>query len=1592
MNGVMGATTDRFSVNVVLGEGFDLAGAKLTLVIDAAQSPQVSDLYDVLLAAEPIGLRVNSAQLSASRQGQPPASSAQPPAGPAQPPASPAQLLADQKNCAPSPKHLVIDGCLCEADMLLGECPLFEGAEIRPAEHFTDPLGAQNKSVLAVVGGLECAEQTNFGFNQVVVGRHHSADLRLENPAISLRHLSLYSTPSGQGYVSDLDSVNRNYLESPPAHLPEQLLAGRATRFVSGQRIYTPGAVLESRHLTDHKPPPAGRSPLGHLSTGRLPKLEFKRPPRPEPPPVPPTLKLPDLDSRQSQLPLRPPTWATFAVPLAMGIALAVLFSPYMALFALLGPAMAVTTWLEGRGRSKKEGKQRHKKFKTILADCETFFHEAAAAEVQRRRFEHPDPAETLRWAELATSRLWSRRNTDHGFLLLAVGRHHEAWQPAVQIGEKAQQAARTDANSRNSNSVVESTSGESKPTKTRHSKKAKTSKNLALADEVAKLFKAMIPLQDVPLAVDFSRGTVGIAGVSGASVLRWVIMQAVCRFGPADLELVIPGASTLAQLDQSWDWLNWLPHVKSTAVDSKILANGASSVNGASPVNGVSPAGGASPANGVSPANGASLDAGRRKHTWLIFLQPPKQLPLLPQGISAVILSPTTAELPPACEVCIEVLDGLGRGTVRKTSFPPAQGEAPAGLSATEIKAVSLDGIRQQTAANSARRLARWEDPLEAKPGKFIPEQITLAELLRVESPKGFSGQQLSQIWAQSRQSGSFVAPIGSAEDGLVCLDLPTAGPHALVAGTTGSGKSELLRCIVVSLAIAVEPERLNFVLIDYKGGSAFDICSELPHVVGLVTDLDEHLGERALTCLRAELAYRERFLRSAGVSDVAHLAAGQPGLPRLVVIVDEFASLANELPTFLESLVGIAQRGRSLGVHLLLATQRPAGVVSPEIRSNTNIRIGLRMLDSLDSQDVLGTAVASDIPQGKPGRGYIRVGAGEAQPFQVASVSSTTSSSHCAPVEVRHFKPVTSRAVMVSSSSHDSTDLTHFIRSAKQAWELRGSAELRCPWPEPLPEKIAFHTLAEQLKQHLESPSASLAVPLGLADLPKEQTQRYFYWQPCDSNLFCLGQPDSGAGEAMLSAALLLCQAARPKELHLHGLNFGAAGLSKLAALKHAGTIASQSEPEKCIRLLDFLFAELAERQAASYRQVPKLVLLIDNLGALWHFLEAERQFQRLEKLIRLAIDGTSWEMSILATAESLAAVSRRMLSSASQQLLFQMPNELDYSLAGVNPGRKAGVNPAGKLIPGRAFLAASGIEIQTPCFGEVGGTGLGGRVEPAENSGLDDVIASLSQIASSGQVRASRGRGFVTERDFVSRLGLPKRVAPLPKELSVADLGVDVEFADGTASIPLGLGYDHVPVELKFPFSRHAIVCGRPRSGKSSTLKLMSQLLAKSNAQTVALCPGNSPLATEPSLLAWAPTVVKLLQATEHTVQPDQPVWLLMDETVGLDDTGELIPLLLQKAPPIFHLVVAGTPDYFRAGTPSWLQRILADKSGVLLSPSAADYDLLEVSVETASYRLEDLSVSKGRALVVNDGQVHPCQLAKPDLSQEPCQPQA
>lgn len=382
------------------------------------------------------------------------------------------------------------------------------------------------------------------------------------------------------------------------------------------------------------------------------------------------------------------------------------------------------------------------------------------------------------------------------------------------------------------------------------------------------------------------------------------------------------------------------------------------------------------------------------------------------------------------------------------------------------EVCEVSVEPLSGAQAGEIALTLALRA--ADAFPAAVPPAAVALAELLE----------------APPVSTGGLAAVIGVDGAVPVVVDLVADGPHAVVTGITGSGKSELLLTWITALCAQRSPAEVTFLLADFKGGMAFDALAGLPHVTGIITDLDGAGAQRAIQSLRAELRRREAQLAMLGARDIAD---PRVELPRLVIVVDEFAALLGEQPELHAVFTDIGARGRALGMHLVLGTQRASGVLRDALFANCPLRISLRVVDSADSRAVIGTDAAALLPGDVAFRGMafvLRAGDTSPQAVRVARAGSGD------------------------------------IERAMHGWAQHPSP--RRPWLPPLPTRL---TLAE-LSVHASEAGEEGSVLLGLVDHPERQRQVALTLDiGGDRGLSIIGAAGSGKSAAL---ALIAAQVA--------------------------------------------------------------------------------------------------------------------------------------------------------------------------------------------------------------------------------------------------------------------------------------------------------------------------------------------------------------------------------------------------------------------------------------------------------------------------------
>lgn len=782
--------------------------------------------------------------------------------------------------------------------------------------------------------------------------------------------------------------------------------------------------------------------------------------------------------------------------------------------------------------------------------------------------------------------------------------------------------------------------------------------------------------LHGVPVTVDLSPGAViGLEGPGAAALARALVVQLAVQVGPADWQLAVASGSAGrdAGWDAGWDGCRWLPQLASPETGPMV------------------------PDDLAELAATVSHDD---RHLVVVVLDPAllasrtgpvRQVLAAARGSAAVLVvddHPGPAgrsRLPSWCTSRVRLGPAGGARLVDHGAAPVEL--RPAGLQPGLFTA-------------AAAALAGWSDPEAPDAGSTLPAEVRLSSLTGAVDAAA-----LARRW--SEPPGNPVAPLGAGASGPVHVDLATDGPHALVAGTTGAGKSELLRTLVCGLALGTSPEHLSFVLVDYKGGSAFDVCASLPHVAGVVTDLDAHLGERVLLGLDAELRRRERVLREAGVADLDGLrslpAHRRPSnLARLVVVVDEFATMAVELPDFLGALVAVAQRGRSLGVHLVLATQRPAGVVRDDVRANTNLRISLRVQSTAEAHDVVGDAAPATFPRQLPGRAMACLGGEERLVFQTAAVSCPPP-----PAGGRRLRVVLRGAEPSPADGSSSTELELLVRAACDAARQLGLRPPAAPWIPPLPDRL------------VEAPPGAV----GLLDDPEHQRQLPLVWAAHGHLVVCGGRR-SGSTSTLATAVRTVAAGASPSALHVYVLDGGGSGaLAGLRSLPHTGDVVPAGDAERVRRLLRRLDDELDERRLDAGRRARRVVLAVDGVGAVRTAVEADPELQGW--FDRLCLEGPALGMVLAVTAERPGVVGAALSAGTEARWVHRMSDPVEAASLGV-----AALPADGP--PGQVVDAATGLRGQVlapdaapvPAPGAVDPTDLPAAVRP-----LPAVVPTLS-----------------------------------------------------------------------------------------------------------------------------------------------------------------------------------------------------------------------------------------------------------------------
>jgi S-DNA-T family DNA segregation ATPase FtsK/SpoIIIE len=871
----------------------------------------------------------------------------------------------------------------------------------------------------------------------------------------------------------------------------------------------------------------------------------------------------------------------------------------------------------------------------------------------------------------------------------------------------------------------------------------------------------------DLPVSIDIMRlaaVTVDGDAAAGRSLLRALICQLAVMHGPHDLRIAAVVDPIAAR---EWDWLKWLPHHRhSHAVDDGGPARMTFSTLSAAE----SALAHGDGAHAVLLIDGEAITVGGSASRGF-------------DGVTAIELGSTTEQF---ADLRLTVSED--QVLVRHDDGDRLLGRP--------------DAMTQGQALAVARRLSCYRPSATTAAAVRISSAIAWSELMGIDDVGGFE------------PSGLLRAPIGVCEDGTrVELDIKEAaaggmGPHGLCIGATGSGKSEFLRTLTLGMIATHPPERLNLILVDFKGGATFLGLERAPHVAAVITNLadEAHLVARMRDALAGEVNRRQELLRAAGTfaniadyNEARAKSAGMTALPALFVVVDEFSEMLSQHPDFIDMFIAIGRLGRSLGIHLLLASQRVDEGRLRGLESHLSYRVCLKTFSAAESRSVLGVPDAYHLPS-TPGAAYLKTGAGEPVRFQTAFVSGPFAApkarapdTTAAPApRVYTAAPMGRVASDTGQTSATSSISTQTVLDAVLD-RLEGSGPpAHQVWLPPITESPMLESLLQRV-----GACVPLTVPMGVVDCPFDQRRELLvaHLAGATGNAAIVGGPRSGKSTALKTLILALAETHDPLDVQFYCLDFGGGVLSSLSTLPHVGSVAGRGDVELIRRTVVQLESLLRAREARRSSQEPsgddpygEVFLVVDG----WH--AGRQEFDGVEAAITaLAAQGLSYGIHVVVSASRWAEIRPALKDQIGTRIELRLgdpaESEMDRKRA-----RQLVQSPAGRGI------TRDGRELA--------------------------IAASRFDAAAADRLR----------RRYADRAA--PRIEVLPTRVDYGALITGSQAPRPGTQVLLGVGEAELtPIAVDFAADAHLVILGQGECGKTTALRVLCSEITRTNTAEAA-----------------------------------------------------------------------------------------------------------------------------------------------------------
>ncbi len=1226
-----------------------------------------------------------------------------------------------------------------------------------------------------------------------VIGRIDSCDVVLPNPRVSKKH-AVITKQNGNYVLSDNNSANHTYLNQAVIEKPEFLSDGDVISIADYNLTFCDG-VLSVGNLDDRTQDERHSDyPYWFRPSPRLKKLlptelvEIDNVPQPTSKPET------DIFSRMA-MPL------VMLISVVLTVALGVMNYTtliFMVPMSVVSIVLAITSNKKQKKHYVESEKKRVQRYTEYLNRKQDEIQKRILLQEAIMRETYPSALEIIRDIQRSKDNLWECSEKDDDFLHIRIGRGKDNISFEVK-GPKDGFVLEEDG----------------------------------LAEKAKDIIKKNKYANDIPILCDImGSGLLGIVGErsSAKDLLQNIIIQIAYRYSYENVKIIFLYGK---DEEKDYSWVKWLPHVYSEDRQQRFMACGLER---------------------VTKLLGGFHEILKRRKDGVSDNSVKKTMPLpyylfvfmrneyavgqsvmeyllddYVLGAGAVFVCDNITQLPGECQNVIRV--GVDKGEIFDKN------------AANKSKKFSFDRVALDTCERFARTLAPLRIPVDSS-GFGLPTAITFLEGYSVEKPDEID---IGRNWENAFAEKSMAVPIGIKGNGkpfMFDINEKKHGPHGLVAGMTGSGKSEMIQSWILSMALRFSPQDVSFILIDFKGTGLITpfvsleekTCEDgtviepyvLPHLAGTISNLDYKI-DRNLIALNMELKRREEIFSKNKVQNIHdymrkfHMGEIKESLPFLFVIIDEFSEFKVQFPDAMAIVDSLFKIGRTLGVYAILLTQKPAGVVTEQMRANAKFYWCLKVASSMDSKEMILRPLAASISV--PGRAYIRVGENDefeliqsfysGAPFLPGVMDKGEQNLQATIIEDNGDRVyMNSRKEERVQEKSNTKEIDEVVRYLHNYVERNGLKKADQVWYPKLSDRIYL----EDCHCTPEKPGV-LAPAVGMVDDPGKQSQ-YPLLLPFteQGHIAVYGAPGTGKSTFLRTAVMSMINSYSPEEVNIYIMDFGGWNMGIFRDFPHIGGIANDNEEEKIEKLADYLTRQLNVRKEAfskegvgnllAYNQIsserlPYIVLVLDNFGPVMQLYPNLDVF-----FLQLSREGGNYGIYLLASANNPIQMGFKVDQNIKYKLSLNMSDKSDYTTI---VGRTNGLEPEGNegrgLVKGKPVL-----EFQTAL--------------PLNPSLYDETIdMSDMGVVEGGIARIIRNQGKKLKDTYKGR-----KANPIPIMPSVIEYGDINELAIGLST------KDVEPLYLFESGIKSVAIVGTHLSGKSNLVSLLMRIMLNSDRKIV------------------------------------------------------------------------------------------------------------------------------------------------------------